>query len=71
MKDIPDAPATFRPIDVTGFKPATVEDQPQPMLIWADIDLLEVSATGDDEAEAVANWIRAVRRMEEAGGMAA
>ncbi len=38
---------------------------------WAEIDLLEVSATGDNEAEAVANWIRAVRRMDAAAEMAA
>lgn len=29
---------TFHPIDTNGFKPAEMQDQPQPMLIWADID---------------------------------
>lgn len=32
----------FRAIDTTGYKPAEVKDQPQPMMIWADIDQLVI-----------------------------
>lgn len=33
---------TFATIDTTGFRPATLADQPQPMLIWAEIDRMVI-----------------------------
>jgi hypothetical protein len=32
----------FEPIDTTGFKPTALRDQPQPMLLWVEIDTLVI-----------------------------
>lgn len=33
---------------------------------WAELDMLGVSATGDDDAGAIAQWMKAVARMDAA-----
>lgn len=33
-----DTATTFRPIDVTGYAPCALRDQPAPVLDWVDLD---------------------------------
>lgn len=54
---------TLETIDTTGFKTATLADQPQPMLIWADLDDLvidrryqrNITAAGRSAIQRIAN----------------